>query len=114
MKSPVQNFVNVRDGIWLHLKGVVTEVRDQHKISCSEALKKVEGLSETVSCGRMPMDGSLVFHLPLSAITNQEVFVVNKESLLAFIFDMGYGTQENKSRFDITRTTRMPMYECSS
>lgn len=81
----------------------VQEVRDQGKISYAEALKRVEGKTSAQSLVNGTFSGAGPAGGSSSAPNNQEVLVVNKEDLLAFIVDVIYGARDKKSRSDIIK-----------
>lgn len=81
----------------------VQEVRDQKKMSYAEAVKKVERETSAQSVVNKPSSGSGSAGVSHSPPNNQEVLVVNKEDLLAFIVDVLFGTRERKSRSDIIK-----------
>lgn len=81
----------------------VQEIRDQKKMSYAEAVKKVERETSAQSVVNKPSSGSGSAGVSHSPPNNQEVLVVNKEDLLAFIVDVLFGTRERKSRSDIIK-----------
>lgn len=81
----------------------VQEVRDQHKISYAEALKKVEGSRAPDPVVRMPVSGPTVSRQQPSQVLSRQEVVINKEALLAFMVDVIYGAREKKSRSDVIK-----------
>ena len=82
----------------------VQEVRDQHKISYAETLKKMERSKTSGPVARMPVSGLVVSRQQPSQVLSQQEIVINKEALLAFMIDVIYGVWEKKSRSDVIKS----------
>ncbi|CAL9698214.1 unnamed protein product [Knipowitschia caucasica] len=79
----------------------VQEVKEQHKISYAEAVKKVEGKPQAQAVVMAPPNASKR-RIETHGSPNQDL-VVNKESLMAFIVDVVYGSRGKKSRSDLIK-----------
>ena len=89
----------------------VQDVKEQHKISYAEALKKVEGRSDNVSVfvgshSQIPDPSTSCHKSPAPAIPDDSI-VVKKESLLAFMVDVVCATRPPKKGKDLNRSDIM-------